>query len=209
MQRKCILTRYENWKWPYEDALAWMDYARSLCLNTGQESIAIGSHTKDIVTLGRHASEREIIDAEFLRQHDVNVIQVDRGGGATLHGPGQVVLYPVISLNKKTLTIPSFTASLEDAMINCLQSFAITAHKICGQPGVFVDGAKIGSVGLRISQGVATHGISLNVTNNLSLYSKIATCGKVNAAITSMATLLGENLDVSIVGRRLNEHLKI
>lgn len=197
------LQAYENWDWDYCTALDWMNSAKQRCLAHNEMSVAVGSHSRNVVTLGRHATDSEITDPTQLLSRQIEVVQVDRGGGATIHGPGQVVLYPVIALSAFNLSIKSATELLEESMISCLSHFAISSHRLVGQPGIFINNEKIGSIGFRISDGIMTHGVALNVNNDLSCFSHIATCRQVNAAITSMATFVGETLDVRLVGRRL------
>ena len=209
MQRKCILTQvYENFSWDYLDAIAWMQQARERCVKDGCFTIGLGSHAQNGVTLGRHAKSSEIIDAHFLSANAVSIVNVDRGGGATIHGPGQVVLYPIFSLELLKLSVPKATFLMEESIVQCLKELGISSHRTQKEPGVYVEKQKIGSVGFRVKDQVITHGISLNVSNDLSLYSKIRTCGKANAAITSIAALLGEKMDVPSVGRMLMKNFK-
>lgn len=201
---------YENWEWPYHEALTWMQHVRERCSQTGEMSIGIGAHAKPVITLGRHAGDGEIRDAAFLASQGVEVVRVDRGGGATYHGPGQVVLYPVIKLavmpaqaGIQGITIPEFTSHLEQIMIDVLATYEIIAHRIDNEPGVFVDGAKIGAIGLRVSQRIVTHGLSLNVSNTLDFYSRFRPCRKDDARVTSMEAVLGQKVKASEVGRHL------
>ena len=199
---------YEDWHWHYPAALTWMAAARAHCLSTGKASLGIGSHSYDLVTLGRHASDTDILDANALARRNVEIFRIDRGGGATLHGPGQVVVYPVLSLTKLQLSVPAFTSILESAIIACLAEFGIDAHTIADQPGVFVAGAKIGAIGLHVSQGVVTHGLSLNVSNDLSLYTNIVPCRNAQTPLTSMTMVLGSKVEMGVVGLRLRELLQ-
>lgn len=196
---------YENWSWPYQQALSWMRVAKEHCLLSGEMALGVGSHDAPLITLGRHADLSEILDADYLRLKKVEVFHIDRGGGATFHGPGQVVLYPVTNLQALQITVPEFTALLERAMIDTLKVFDIAAQLTSGEPGVFVDGAKIGSIGMRISQSVVTHGISLNINNSLAYYSRFRPCKKDDARVTSMKEL-GVARSVEEVGMALVAH---
>ncbi len=203
-----MLSFYENWDWVYPQALEWMSDARDLCASTGEMTIGIGAHSQPLITLGRHATHDEIRDAEYLAANNVQVYQIDRGGGATYHGPGQIVLYPIVDLQRLNISVPDFTTRLEQVMIDTLKHFGIAGHRIDGEPGVFVDGAKIGAVGLRISNGIVTHGLSLNVSNRLDLYSRFRPCKKDDARVTSMQKELKREIDIKEVGSCLFGFMK-
>jgi len=199
---------YQNWAWHYPDALEWMQVAKQKCLATGDMSLSIGAHDKPIITLGRHASNDEILDSPYLAKNGVQVYHVDRGGGATFHGPGQIVLYPVVDLRRLHMSIPEFTNMLEQLMIDTLLAFGIEGNRLHNEPGVFVKDAKIGSIGLRVSSGVGarsilTHGLSLNVSNTLDVYKRFRSCRKDDALVTSMAKEIGSGVDVETVGAEL------
>jgi len=196
---------YANWSWDYPDALEWMNAAREKCAATGEMTLGIGAHSKPLITLGRHASHDEIRDAQYLAANNVQVYQIDRGGGATYHGPGQIVLYPIVDLQRLNISVPDFTTRLEQVMIDTLESFGIAAERITGEPGVFVGDAKIGAIGLRISNGIVTHGLSLNVNNRLDLYSRFRPCKKDDARVTSMEKVLECNIDISLVASKMTQ----
>ncbi len=187
---------YENYAWPYDQALEWMSTARAICKESNVMSLGVGAHDKPLITLGRHAGDAEIRDAAFLRDAGVEVFTVDRGGGATYHGPGQIVLYPVVNLHRLSLSVPDFTCLLEIVLVHTLHDYGIEGTRVCGEPGVFVRDAKIGAIGLHISQGIVTHGLSLNVNNTLEYYSRFRPCRKDVALVTSMSKELGRDLDL-------------
>lgn len=194
---------HTHWDWPYPLALDWMSAAKERLLRTGDMSIAIGSHDRNLVTLGRHTSEADILDAQRLQSLDAAIYRIDRGGGATLHGPGQIVVYPIVSLSQLQLSVPLFTSRCENAMIECLKQFGIKAHTKEKQPGVFVDNTKVGAIGFHVSQNCVTHGLSLNVSNDLSLYNAIAPCGVREARVSSMESLLKRSVDIQSVAQLL------
>lgn len=115
--------------------------------------------------------------------------RTDRGGQATYHGPGQLVLYTLIDLRRLSLGVKPFVTLLEQAVIDVLAAYAVYADRRSGAPGIYVEGAKIGAIGLRIKHGCSYHGISLNVAMDLSAFSRINPCGEAGLRVTQTADL--------------------
>jgi len=120
----------------------------------------------------------------ILNPQDIPVIQVDRGGQVTYHGPGQLVLYPLIHLKRAKLGIRQLVTALEESVIDMLKHYDINAHARKDAPGVYVGEAKIASLGLRIRKGSSFHGLSLNVNMDLGPFQQINPCGYANMTIT-------------------------
>lgn len=119
------------------------------------------------------------------------VYRVDRGGDVTFHGPGQLVAYPILNLGPRSRDVVSYVRSLEQVVIDTLTDFGVTACRVAGRPGVWVDERrKICAIGVRISRGVTTHGLALNVSTDLSWFDQIVPCGIAGATATSVAELL-------------------
>ena len=142
----------------------------------------------------------------LLSPQDIPVIQIDRGGQVTYHGPGQLVLYCLLDIARLGLGVKSLVASLENAVIELLRSYAIDAHTQAGAPGVYVAGAKIAALGLRIRKGCCYHGLSLNVDMDLEPFSRINPCGYRGLEVTQLKDFgVGDDLDQ--VGNRLAQLL--
>jgi len=142
----------------------------------------------------------------LLSPQDIPVIQIDRGGQVTYHGPGQLVLYCLLDITRLGLGVKSLVASLENAVIELLRSYAIDAHTQAGAPGVYVAGAKIAALGLRIRKGCCYHGLSLNVDMDLEPFSRINPCGYRGLEVTQLKDFgVGDDLDQ--VGNRLAQLL--
>lgn len=122
---------------------------------------------------------------------DIPVVATDRGGQITYHGPGQLVLYPLLDLTRLGLGPRGLVKRLEQAMVSCLASYGIEAAAKAGAPGVYVNEAKIGSIGLRIRRGCSYHGLSLNVAMDLSPFARINPCGFQGLAMTQISALGG------------------
>lgn len=122
----------------------------------------------------------------LLQQTHIPVIQTDRGGQITYHGPGQLMIYTLLDLNRLGLNTRDFVIALENLVIDTLATFSISATGAREAPGVYVNGAKIASIGLRVKKGCAYHGIALNVAMDLSPFSQINPCGFQGLAMTQI-----------------------
>ena len=143
----------------------------------------------------------------LLRDIGVPVVKIDRGGQITYHGPGQLVVYLLLDLKRRKLGVRELVTRIEQALINLLDEYGIAAERLAGAPGVYVQGAKIAALGLRIKNGCCFHGLSLNVDMDLSPYAAINPCGHAGMAVTRLRDLCGEN-DIHRVGQRLLEQLR-
>lgn len=169
-----------------------MNEARDAVIAGAPPRIFVGEHDGEVVTLGRHAPEAQLVMRSALEARGVIVRRVERGGGATAHGPGQLVVYPVLHLERTGLDVRSLTCALLEAARDVAREIAgihrAEVRTEAGGAGVFVDGAKLASVGFRVEHGVVTHGLSLNVDNDLSLFALIAPCGVSSQAMASLRT---------------------
>lgn len=148
----------------------------------------------------------------LLMPGDIPVVQSDRGGQATYHGPGQLVIYPLIDIGRRGYGVRSLVSRLEAAMIETLAAHGISAYTDAQAPGVYVDIAqrrhKIGSLGLRVRQGRSLHGLSLNVAMDMEPFARINPCGYSGLAMTQMAALC-EQPGVDAIGEELAQRLQV
>lgn len=153
-----------------------------------------------VITVGRNAGLENILaDSQFLEKEGISVIQTDRGGDVTYHGPGQLVGYPILNLKKMRSDVQWYVSQLEESIIETLQNFSIQATRVKGMRGVWVEGYKIASIGVRISKWVTHHGFALNVNTNLSHFELIRPCGLVGVKMTSMEKILEEKVQMDEV----------
>ena len=151
-----------------------------------------------VYTKGRLSKpEHILLSDEDLRQKGIGLYEADRGGQVTFHGPGQLVAYPVVDLREWGGPI-KYVRTLERIIVDSLADFKITAETIDGITGVWAGGAKIAAIGVKISRGVAYHGFAINVTTDLSYYSHIVPCGIPDRPVTSVAQVLGEDVDMAM-----------
>ncbi|QXP85238.1 lipoyl(octanoyl) transferase LipB [Methylococcus sp. ANG] len=137
-----------------------------------------------VYTLGMNGDPAHILDAR-----DVPVLRTDRGGQVTYHGPGQLVLYTLVDLQRRKLGVRRMVGALEQAVIALLRQYGLKAQARSDAPGVYVDGAKIASLGLRVRRGCCYHGVALNVRPELEAFGRINPCGHAGLAVTRLADL--------------------
>ena len=142
-----------------------------------------------VYTLGKNANEDHLLQS---RDESINVFNIERGGDITFHGPGQLVVYPILDLSNYKKSVSWYMRTLEQVLIDTLIEFKIIAQRNEGLTGVWVGDEKIAALGVRISRWVTMHGFSLNVNPDLSFYDGIIPCGIFDHGVTSMEQLLGE-----------------
>ncbi len=142
----------------------------------------------------------------LLAPGDIPVVQVDRGGQVTYHGPGQLVLYCLLDLARLGLGVKGLVGSIERAIVEWLAGYGIAARTRSGAPGVYVGGAKIAALGLRVRKGCCYHGLSLNVDMDLEPFGRINPCGYAGLAVTQLRDL-GVELAVERAGAELASQL--
>lgn len=158
-----------------------------------------------VYTAGRRT---EILDRPL---DDTPVIDVDRGGKITWHGPGQLVGYPIVKLKNST-DVVGFVRELETALISVCAEFGIKADRYCERSGVWVrddkSDRKIAAIGLRVAKGVTMHGFALNVNPDLSAFEKIIPCGITGAKVTSLTAELGSEITINEVLPVIKKHIQ-
>ena len=143
----------------------------------------------------------------LLMPGDIPVVATDRGGQVTYHGPGQVVLYPLIAVRRGKLGVRELVSALEQAVIDLLAAHGVTARARPDAPGVYVGETKIASLGLRIRRGASFHGVALNVDGDLSPFQRINPCGHAGMAMTRLADLVDDCPGCEAVALELAECL--
>ncbi len=173
-------------------------------VNSQSENTLLLLEHPSVYTAGRRT---EILDRPI---DDTPVIDVDRGGKITWHGPGQLVGYPIIKL-KNSADVVGFVRELETALISVCAEFGIKADRYCERSGVWVrddkSDRKIAAIGLRVAKGVTMHGFALNVNPDLAAYEKIIPCGITGAKVTSLTTELGRNVTINEVLPVIKKHI--
>jgi lipoyl(octanoyl) transferase len=160
-----------------------------------------------VITLGRSSNRANVIASEVERANlSVELFETGRGGDVTYHGPGQLVGYPIVNLAPDRCDIRKYVRDLEEVLIRTASDFGVTAGRIAGLTGIWVNGAKLAAIGVRISRWVTMHGFALNVTTDLSYFQLIVPCGISDRTVTSLEKLLGEKVDLEHVARSVASH---
>lgn len=177
------------------------------------ETIIIVEHPH-VFTMGVHAhSANMLVNDVWLQNNGIHCVKIKRGGDITYHGPGQIVVYPIISLQKHRLGVKQYVTLLEQAVIDTLAEWGIIADRVDGATGVWVmaengENRKICAIGIRCSRFITMHGLALNVNTDLTYFSYINPCGFTRKNIsTSLEDLLGHKVDISTVKSRLIANL--
>ncbi len=154
-----------------------------------------------VFTLGINSAEEHL-----LAPGDIPVVQIDRGGQVTYHGPGLLMIYPLIDLRRAGLGVRDLVSALEQSVVDLAAEYGIVAAARPEAPGVYVEGDKLASVGLRIRRGCSFHGMALNVDADLEPFSRINPCGFSGLKMTDLKRLGGDG-DLAVVLERLLPHL--
>lgn len=169
------------------------------------EALFLLEHTP-VITLGRNAHEHHLRQSrEALTRMGVDVVEVERGGDVTYHGPGQLVAYPIIRLEPRGLSITGYLRRLEQAVIDTLAAFRIAGERTEGYTGVWVEGAKVAAIGVGVHHGVTFHGAAINVSPNMAHWDLIVPCGIPDKPVTSIAQLRGHPPAVIDVARQFDQ----
>lgn len=153
-----------------------------------------------VFTMGLNASEEHL-----LAPGDIPVVQIDRGGQVTFHGPGQLMIYPLIDLKRSKLGVRKLVTALEQSVVDLVAEYEVAAVARADAPGVYVAGDKLASVGLRIRRGSSFHGMALNVDVDLEPFSRINPCGYAELQMTDLKRL-GINLGLLDSSQKLLPH---
>jgi lipoyl(octanoyl) transferase len=180
---------------PYAEALAIQHAVRdAVKRGEGPEHLLLLEHPH-AYTLGRNADAGDVLAGpEWLRARGVEVVECDRGGQVTYHGPGQLVGYPIINLSPDRRDIRRYVHDLQEVLVRTLADFGVTAEGRGEQAliGVWVGEEKIASIGVHLSRWITTHGFALNVSTDLSYFAGIIPCGLQQVRMTSVERLLGK-----------------
>ena len=189
---------------PYREAYELQVSLRDRCLESrGRQNFLMLLEHPPVITIGRSGEGTEVLaPGHELTERGIEVVETNRGGRVTYHGPGQLVMYPIIDLSVRGRDLHRYLRDLEGWLIRLCRSFGIDADAERGRTGVWVSGKKIASIGIAVRRWVSYHGVALNVTTDLSRFGLIVPCGFTDRAVTSMAAELGRAPALEEVARR-------
>lgn len=185
--------------YPYRKALALQESLVERKLSGDPDDYLLLLEHPPVYTLGRGAAVADLLGAD--RELGIEAVRTGRGGGVTFHGPGQLVSYPIVALDRLQLDVSTYVRRLEAVLIEVCAGAGIAASRRQGAPGAWVGEAKIGSVGIAVRRWIAFHGVALNVSTDLGYFARIVTCRMPGMRLTSMEQELGCAPDAAAVRR--------
>ncbi len=168
-----------------------------------------------VITLGKHAKEANVLfNTEELARRGVELFHIERGGDVTYHGPGQLVVYPILDIEKHSLGVKNYVDLLEETVIRTLAEFGIDAGRVHGASGVWIDigterERKICALGVKCSRYITMHGLALNVNTDMRGFSLINPCGFIDKGVTSMAQELNKEISIKEVKEVLSNNFRM
>ncbi|HEY0793308.1 MAG TPA: lipoyl(octanoyl) transferase LipB [Chthoniobacterales bacterium] len=172
------------------------------CLASGEEAVFLLEH-EAVYTIGRRPDKTSLGDVGRL---PFPVHEINRGGQATFHGPGQLVAYPVLNLNERGRDLHRYLRELETVLINLLAESGLEASRVSGKTGAWVQGRKIASIGVGVRRWISMHGLALNVGSDLSGFAAITPCGLPGVTMTSLSRELGREVPVEFIKGLIPKH---
>jgi lipoyl(octanoyl) transferase len=194
---------------PYSEALALqralVEERRSGCTS---DVLLLLEHPP-VITLGVKGDggrSHVVASAEVLRARGIQVHETGRGGDVTFHGPGQLVVYPILDLRPDRLDVHRYVRDLEEVMIRIVADYQLVATRVAGLTGVWVGNGKIGAIGVRLSRWITSHGFAFNVNTRLDDFDLIVPCGIADRGVTSLKALLGSTVSMDEVAEAASRH---
>ena len=157
-----------------------------------------------VITMGRQKSHEDLkIDSQALKRKGIEFVETDRGGRLTYHGPGQLVVYFIVDIGGRKMSIDQIVWTVEEGIKRCLVQYGISADRDERNPGIWIGNSKIASIGLHVHRGVTTHGVALNINCDLTPFGYLVPCGLSEAGVTSLSKTASRKYSVDEVGRSL------
>ena len=199
--------------WEYQQS--WMNNGLELRRNKKPipQELLMLEHNP-VYTLGKSADPNNmLVNNEFLKKIGAESFQIERGGDITYHGPGQLVVYPLLDLEEYGMGVKKYIHSLEESIINTLKTYEILAGRIEGKTGIWLDGGsskerKIAAIGIKCSRYLTIHGMALNVNTNMEYFNHIVPCGISESSVTSMQKELGQSVALEKVINSFEKEFK-
>lgn len=194
---------------PYPDALRLQHKLLEAVSCGGLSGVVLLLEHPPVFTLGQRGGMENLkVTQAFLERSGISVIQAERGGSITYHGPGQLVVYPVIDLKKAGVSVAGYVQALEEVMIRTAGDWNISATRNPAGRGVWSGAAKLGSVGIRVRRTVSFHGLALNVSVSLAPFDWINPCGLEGVAMTSMVQEAEKDISMTTVRQAVVKHFE-
>ncbi|QEN03506.1 lipoyl(octanoyl) transferase [Thiospirochaeta perfilievii] len=186
-----------------------LDTYKSRVKGSIEDQFFILEHTP-VFTLGKNGGEENLlVTTDLLIDKKIDLVPTDRGGNITYHGPGQIILYPVISIKSIKIGVREYIRRLEEITIITLKKFGVEGSRNKLNHGVWVNGKKIASVGVRIKNGVTLHGLAININTDLEPFNWINPCGLKDIKATSSLEVLNKKLNIDSVKESIKESIEV
>ena len=192
---------------PYREALQLQAECHlAVCEGRAPDTLLVLEHPP-VITLGRAANAANVlVDEAALAARGIEVVATGRGGDVTYHGPGQLVVYPIVALGEGERDVRQYVWRLEELVLRCVAHFGVRAERVAGLRGLWVGNEKIAAIGIRLMRWVSCHGLALNVRTNLDDFATIVPCGLHGRGVTSLARLVPPGPDVDEAAEALLAH---
>ncbi len=199
-----MLTKVQDLKRKnYQDTLKIQESLREQVLSNPSHEYLILVEHEHVYTLGKNANSSNILNKAC------EIIQTDRGGDVTYHGPGQLVAYPIINLKKRKIGVKSYVKMIEQLISNTLMYYSLETHVSIKETGVWVEDKKIASIGIHVSRGVTMHGLAININTDLSYFDNIISCGIEGIKMTTIDKELGKKIAMNDIKKQLISNFNI
>ena len=182
------------------DTLQIQESLRNKVLKNNTDNYLILVEHDHVYTLGKNANSNNILNSTC------EIIQTQRGGDVTYHGPGQLVAYPIINLKKKKIGVKNYISMIEKLISNILFDYNLEPQILKEETGVWVQNKKIASIGIHVTRGVTMHGLAINVNTDLSYFDNIISCGIQGVKMTSLDKELGKKIRMNDIKKSLITH---
>ena len=193
-----MLTKVQDLKRKnYQDTLKIQESLREQVLSNPSHEYLILVEHEHVYTLGKNANSSNILNKAC------DIIQTDRGGDVTYHGPGQLVAYPIINLKKRKIGVKSYVKMIEQLISNILMYYGLETNISIKETGIWVKDKKIASIGIHVSRGVTMHGLAININTDLSYFDNIISCGIEGVKMTTIDKELGKKIAMNDIKKQL------
>ena len=193
-----MLTKVQDLKRKnYQDSLKIQESLREQVLSNPSHEYLILVEHEHVYTLGKNANSSNILNKAC------DIIQTDRGGDVTYHGPGQLVAYPIINLKKRKIGVKSYVKMIEQLISNTLMYYGLETNVPIKETGIWVEDKKIASIGIHVSRGVTMHGLAININTDLSYFDNIISCGIEGVKMTTIDKELGKKIAMNDIKKQL------
>tara|TARA_B100000482_G_scaffold7250_1_gene5670 strand:+ start:41 stop:652 length:612 start_codon:yes stop_codon:yes gene_type:complete len=193
-----MLTKVQDLKRKnYQDTLKIQESLREQVLSNPSHEYLILVEHEHVYTLGKNANSSNILNKAC------DIIQTDRGGDVTYHGPGQLVAYPIINLKKRKIGVKSYVKMIEQLISNTLMYYGLETNVPIKETGIWVEDKKIASIGIHVSRGVTMHGLAININTDLSYFDNIISCGIEGVKMTTIDKELGKKIAMNDIKKQL------